>query len=63
MKNLAQFEQVFEDLDVRIEGVTGALDTVAGSTEDNQAVMDLLTQMQSEQAMGAGNQIGQVNAA
>lgn len=35
MKNMAQFEQVFEDLDVRIEGVTGALDTVAGSTEDN----------------------------
>ena len=58
MKNMAQFEQVFEDLDVRIEGVTGALDVATASTEDNQAVMDLLTQMQSEQAMGAGNQIG-----
>ena len=58
MKNMAQFEQVFEDLDVRIEGVTGALDVATASTEDNQAVMDLLTQMQSEQAMGAGTQIG-----
>ena len=56
MQNMAQFESVFEDLDVRIEGVTGALDMVAGqSTEDNDAVMNLLTQMQSEQAMGAGN--------
>ena len=58
MNNMAQFESVFEDLDVRIEGVTGALDVATASTEDNQAVMDLLTQMQSEQAMGAGNQIG-----
>ena len=63
MKNMAQFEEVFENLDVRIEGVTGALDMVAGqSTEDNQAVMDLLQQMQAEQAMVNGNAIGQVNA-
>ena len=42
-KNLAQFERVFEDLDVQVEGVTGALDMVAGqSSEDNQAVMQLL---------------------
>ena len=48
-KNLAQFESVFEDLDVQVEGVTGALDSVAGATsEDNQAVMQLLQQMQSE---------------
>lgn len=48
-KNMAQFEQVFEDLDVQIEGVTGALDAVAGqSSEDSQAVMELLQQMQSE---------------
>ena len=43
---MAQFESVFEDLDVQIEGVTGALDSVAGATtEDNSAVMQLLTQM------------------
>ena len=43
MKNMAQFEEVFENLDVQIEGVTGALDMVAGqSSEDNQAVMQLL---------------------
>ena len=40
MKNMASFESVFEDLDVQIEGVTGAMDAVAGaSTEDNDAVM------------------------
>ena len=34
--NMASFEKVFEDLDVQIEGVTGALDAVAGaSAEDN----------------------------
>ena len=58
-KNLAQFERVFEDLDVQVEGVTGALDMVAGqSSEDNQAVMQLLQQMQSEQAMNQGMAVG-----
>ena len=43
VKNMAAFESVFEDLDVRIEGVTGALDAVGGATaEDNTAVMALL---------------------
>ena len=47
-----------------MEGVTGALDAVGGATtEDNSAVMQLLQQMQSEQAMGQGNAIGQVTAA
>ena len=42
-KNMASFEKVFEDLDVQVEGVTGALDAVAGPTsEDNQAIADLL---------------------
>ena len=35
-KDLAGFEKVFEDLDVNVEGLTGALDSVAGPTsEDN----------------------------
>ena len=47
-----------------MEGVTGALDAVGGATtEDNSAVMQLLQQMQSEQGIVLGNQIGQVNAA
>ena len=38
--NMAQFESVFEDLDVQMEAVTGALDAVGGATtEDNSAVM------------------------
>ena len=43
-KNMDAFERVFEDLDVKIEGVTGALDSVAGtSSEDQQAITELLT--------------------
>ena len=62
-KNMASFEKVFEDLDVQVEGVTGALDAVAGtSQEDNVAITELLQQMQSEQAMQAGVGIGTVNA-
>ena len=43
-KDMAAFEKVFEDLDVNVEGLTGAMDAVAGPTaEDNQAITDLLT--------------------
>ena len=64
LKNMAQFESVFEDLDVKIEGVTGSLDAVAGaSTEDNQAVAALLQQMQADQAMNQGLAVGNVNQA
>ena len=44
-KNMADFEKVFEDLDVQIEGVTGSLDAVTGDTESNGEVMALLQQM------------------
>ena len=55
MKDMAKFESVFEDLDVQIAGVTGTMDAVAGgTTEDDTAVMDLLRQMQAEQAMAQG---------
>ena len=38
------------------------MDAVAGATtEDNDAVMQLLQQMQSEQAMNQGMAVGQVN--
>ncbi len=38
-RDMAAFEKVFEDLDVQVEGVTGALDAVAGpTTEDNEAI-------------------------
>ena len=41
--NMADFERVFENLDVQVAGVTGALDSVAGATaEDNDAVTQLL---------------------
>ena len=38
-KNIDLFEKTFEDLDVKIEGTVGALDSVAGqSSEDADAV-------------------------
>jgi len=41
--NMADFEKVFEDLDVQVEGVTGALDNVVGaSSADSDAVSELL---------------------
>mmetsp|Transcript_5678 Transcript_5678/g.7609 ORF Transcript_5678/g.7609 Transcript_5678/m.7609 type:complete len:210 (+) Transcript_5678:63-692(+) len=62
-KNMASMEQVFEDLDVKTDGITSALDAIGGPTsEDNQAINELLQQMQSEQAMNQGVSIGAVNA-
>ena len=41
--DMSQFEKVFEDLDVQVEGVTGAMDAVAGATgEDQVAITELL---------------------
>ena len=63
-RNMAAFEKVFEDLDVQTEGLTGAMDSIAGTTsEDQVAITQLLQQMQSEQAMNQGNAIGTVKSA
>ena len=63
-KNIDLFEKTFEDLDVQVSSVTGALDSVGAQTaEDQDAVSQLLAQMQAESAMGAGQAIGGVNQA
>ena len=31
-QNMAAFEKVFEDMDVKVEGITGALDNVIGQS-------------------------------
>ena len=62
-KNMADFEKVFEDLDVKTADMNGALDSIAGqSSADSDAVSELLAQMQSGAAMEAQNQIGVVQS-
>ena len=48
---MAAFEKVFEDLDVTVMDMNGAIDTVTASTTDSQAVDALLREMQSDQAL------------
>lgn len=51
-QNMAAFEKVFEDLDVTTEGLTGALDNIAGqSAGDQSEVSVLLQQMQAEMGL------------
>ena len=46
-KNMAAFEKVFEDLDVKTEDMTGALNSATGvSSEDSEAINNLLAEMQ-----------------
>ena len=48
------FEKVFEDLDVQIAGMDGALESVTGqSSAESDAVTQLLQQMQGDQALAA----------
>ena len=61
MSNIAEFEKVFEDLDVKTEEMNTALDGVSGSSMDNGEVMALLQQMQAENAMNVNSQVGQTN--
>ena len=57
-KNMAAFEKVFEDLDVQTADLTGAISSATATSADQDAVSQLLQQMQSEQAMSAGIGIG-----
>ena len=60
-KNMAAFEKVFEDLDVQTADMTGAISSATATSADQDAVTQLLQQMQSEQAMSAGLGMGEVN--
>ena len=55
----ASFEQVFEDMDVKTAEMNGALDSMTGSSVDNDEVMTLLSQMRDQQTMEAN---GEINA-
>ena len=49
--SIGDFEKVFEDLDVKVEEMNGALDGVYGSAIDNEEVNDLLNEMKDVQGM------------
>lgn len=49
--SIGEFEKVFEDLDVKVEEMNGALDGVYSSAIDNGEVNDLLAEMGSQQHM------------
>ena len=55
--SIGNFEQVFEDLDVKTGDMNAALDNIYSTSIDNGEVMDLLTQMRDQQVMEAGGEI------
>ena len=57
--SIADFEKVFEDMDVKTEEMNGALDNVYSSSIDNGEVANLLQEIKDQQAMETG---GQINA-
>ena len=58
---MAAFEKVFEDLDVQTADLTGAISSATATSADQDAVSQLLQQMQSDQALSAGLGMGEVN--
>ena len=58
-ENMADFEKVFEDLDVQIATMDGALEGVTATAADGNAVDELLQQMQAEAGLEAGQKMGQ----
>ena len=57
-ENMADFEKVFEDLDVQIETMTGAMDSVTASSSDANEVSDLIAEMQGAAGLEAGSAMG-----
>ena len=59
MSQIAQFEKVFEDLDVKTEEMSSAMDAMSGTALDQGEVMELLNQMQAENGMAVGQGLAQ----
>ena len=58
--SIGDFEKVFEDLDVKVEEMNGALDGVYSSSMDNGEVTDLLAELGSQQHMEEKDKMGAV---
>ena len=56
-ESMSQFESVFEDLDVKVADVTGALESVTGSSVQQDEVNDLISQLQAEQGIEVGGNL------
>ena len=52
-----QFENVFEDLDVKTADITGALESVTGSSVQQDEVNALISQIQAEQGIEVGGNL------
>ena len=61
-KNMADFEKVFEDLDVKTADLNGALESSVG-VQDSEAVTNLLAEMQGQNALAAQGEMVNVNQA
>ena len=57
--DIAEFEKVFENMEVATGQMDAALDNVYGSSIPQDEVNSLLSEMQSENAMAAGSQMNQ----
>ena len=57
---MANFEKVFEDLDVKTADISGSLEQVTGSSVQQDEVTSLLQQMMAEQGLAVGE--GMVSA-
>ena len=57
MGSMEQFENVFEDLDVKTGEMNDAMDTVYNNSIDQSEVMNLLTQLQAENGMAANAEL------
>ena len=57
---MANFEKVFEDLDVKTADISGSLESVTGSSVQQDEINVLLQQMMAEQGLEVGE--GMVNA-
>lgn len=54
---MSQFESIFEDLDVKVADVTGALESVTGSSVQQDEVSALIQELQSEQGINVGGNL------
>ena len=52
---MSNFESVFEDLDVKTADINGMLESVTGSSVQQDEVTDLLSQIQAEQGIEVGS--------
>ncbi len=52
--NIAEFEKVFEDMEVKTGEIDSAMENIYGATISQDEVSSLLTEIQSENSMATG---------